>query len=109
MGSFRTLLLLVFTSSATFAIPAYDLRADWNLPNNPNGPWALFQNTILLPYQTGMCCLAATEGYAIGTGLGGFLPAWLQTPGANGDAYRGGDILVHSADPFNGDPEMGEA
>jgi hypothetical protein len=109
MSSLRALCVLVFTSVAAFAIPAYDLRADWHLPDNPNGPWALYQNTTLIPYHSGVCCLAATSGYAPDMFAGGFLPAWVQVPGDNGDAYRTDDILVHSADPFNGDPELGEA
>jgi hypothetical protein len=90
-------------ASTNVSAATYDLVSDWGT-SNPNVTWSFLQGTTLLPYQsTPLCCGLGVPGYAPGTVPGNFLPAFFESNGA------GSDIDVHSVDPSNGDPSLGEA
>lgn len=94
--------LLLASPSATTAATIWDLSADWSNAANPNGPWAYRQGSNPLPALTG-------GGWAPGTQTGNFLPFWARATASNVAGFQAGDIVVHSVDPQNGNPSLGEA
>jgi hypothetical protein len=89
--------------SSSVSAATDDLVSDW-ATSNPNGTWSFLQGTGLLPYQsTPLCCGLGVPAFAPGTVPGNFLPAFWQSAGP------GTDIYVHSVDPANGNPALGEA
>jgi hypothetical protein len=85
----------------------WDLRADWSNTSNPNGPWEFLQGVGALPAQSDVAGFG--PGFAPGVVAGNFLPFWVQASGDDATTgYLTGDILVHSVDPFNGNPALGE-
>ncbi len=116
-GSCAVLLLLVLGVAQAMADATYDLETDWSNSNNPNGVWAYRQGSIDLPYQPNLgnaCCGGPSSGigggWAPGQVGGNFLPFWVQAIGDNNTSgFLKGDILIHSVDPFNGNPGLGEA
>ena len=61
------------------ATPLYDLNSDWSNTANPNGPWAYYGGTTLLPYDANWtpsgCILPA---FAPGNASGSYLPVIFQ-------------------------------
>ena len=93
---------VLMASSAAFASTTYDLAQDWS-SSNPNGPWAYWQGTKLLPYQPSVVPLLGNPGFAPSPNYGDFLPLFWQTAGP------GSDVYIHSVDSYNGNPGLGEA
>lgn len=101
----RHLMLAAAVAAVFVSLPSraatttYDMVADWNPPNNPNGTWAYLQGTSPLPYQSSVVPLGGAPGYAPGPSWGNFLPlVWMDA----------GAIFVHSVDGANGNPGLGE-
>jgi hypothetical protein len=106
------------------ATPVYDLNSDWSNTANPNGPWAYYGGTTLLPYDTNWTPLAPFGGcvqqaFAPGNASGSWLPvifkgACIADPGgivthtwdfANGAAGYYPDNVVFTA-PFAGTADI---
>lgn len=95
-------LCLSYNASAA----TYDLKTDWKIGpgDNPNGPWAFYQGSTLLPYQPDY---DSTHGYVIGQqawAVGTYpnydhVPVWMQATkdGEWGADVKTGDIMMHPA------------
>jgi hypothetical protein len=84
------------------ASTTYNLVQDWS-SSNPNGPWAYYSGSTLLPYQPNEASLAGNPGFSPGNTYGVFLPLFWQDDGP------GSDIYIHSVDPYNGQAATGDA
>jgi len=100
---------ILLLTGPTWAV-TYDLYTDWSNTANPNGPWAYWEGTTLLPHQSGSPDLPGNF-FAPGPASPNFLPAWLKvtdvtifTPNLNGIG-----IYTHSYDPGNGGDYHGES
>lgn len=92
----------VTSPSTAAAASIWDLSADWSDAANPNGPWAYRQGSTPLPALIG-------GGWGPGTQTGSSLPFWARTTADNAAGFLAGDIIVHSVDSQNGNPNLGEA
>ena len=93
---------LAATSNAT---PVYDLNSDWSNTANPNGPWAYYGGTTLLPYDANWTPLApfggcVQQGFAPGNFGAPFLPVIFEGVCIADD----GGIVTHTWDYANGAP-----
>ena len=82
----------------------YDLKTDWNSTANPNGAWAFYQGTTLLPYQSDY---DSTNTYVTNQQAWAMaqypndnhVPVWMQATknGEWGANVQTGDIMMHPA------------
>ncbi|MBI5693649.1 MAG: hypothetical protein HZC55_26530 [Verrucomicrobia bacterium] len=93
-------LLLTLGAVATKlqAVTVWDLKNDWNLPNNPNGPWSYNAGNTPMPYRVNT---AFGPGYSLSPSGFGHVPIWAQSPFTSG-FVQAGDIIVHAWDQYNG-------
>jgi hypothetical protein len=95
-----------------------DLASDWsntNDPNNsnPNGTWEYRQGTTDLPLTSpwngaGSVGFNTTQpAWAPSNSSGNFLPAEFQAIATHDANWQAGDIIMHTVDPYNGNPSLG--
>jgi hypothetical protein len=90
-------IILMAPTPAMSALTVYNLQSDWSKTNNPNGAWAEWKGSTILPHQvgTGDPFSNGLDFFAMGNSSGNFLPAWWK--GTDGNVY------THSWDSSNGE------
>jgi hypothetical protein len=90
---FVSIMLLMLLPGNSFAT-TYDLKSDWSDTNNPNGVWAYWQETTILPQQSDFAGKGSGFALAPFPGLN-HVPVWLQYD-KDLDNFKSGDIAVHA-------------
>ncbi|WP_164929397.1 IPT/TIG domain-containing protein [Gloeobacter violaceus] len=85
----------------------YDLKTDWRLLSNPNGPWSLNEGNNPLPYVAdwqGDEYHTPQSGWAASEHGNTFVPIWYQSNGTEAfeHDWLAGDVVVHSTDTSSG-------
>jgi hypothetical protein len=84
--------------SPALDVAKWDLKLDWRINENPNGPWSLREDTLVMPAQIWTDIFAFTNSQPAFHANG---PVWIfntaPAKSANQD-WDVGDILVHSQD-----------
>ncbi|MFA6046545.1 MAG: hypothetical protein WC718_16290 [Phycisphaerales bacterium] len=108
MHCFFTLACVAAAATAAQA-QSFNLQANWSENANPNGPWSLTQNSILLPHvaswqqQLGGWAVAQ-PAYAKSQDGVDRLPMFMLSNGSETFAHdwTAGKVVVHTTDGFNG-------
>lgn len=119
-------LLCALAISGAASATSFSMSAGWSNTKNPNGPWSYNQgNTpqpLVNPWDGAGSAFAGCKqrAWAPSDNSGNFLPALMKPntcsakimgpdPNTGKRNVMAGDIVVHTVDPFNGNPNLGVA
>jgi hypothetical protein len=110
------MVLLIGSGCLCAQAVTYSLVNDWSDTSNPNGAWAYYGGTSLLPAQADLAPLFGglpftQPGFAPSTDLSatpGFLPLIFKAAGTvSGLSYNVGDVVLHTSGGPDSNPAYG--